>query len=103
MTLREERDTSIQERATTRQEQDTTILQRERYHRHKEVLKVKYGDTGTTSELWAQGTIAGGPPVATSMRAPSMVSLSTYQALLAEVRYYEDALTQHAPDVPRYG
>ncbi|KAH9308400.1 hypothetical protein KI387_036311, partial [Taxus chinensis] len=32
-----------------------------------------------------------------------MVILSTYQALFAEVRYYEDTLTQHAPDVPRYG
>ncbi|KAH9324940.1 hypothetical protein KI387_005118, partial [Taxus chinensis] len=31
------------------------------------------------------------------------MSLSTYQSLLAEVRYYEDALAQHAPDVPRYG
>ncbi|KAH9305238.1 hypothetical protein KI387_009642, partial [Taxus chinensis] len=51
------------------------------------------------------GAASEGPPVAaatTPLRAPSMVSLSTYQALLSEVRYYEDALAQHAPDVPHY-
>ncbi|KAH9301776.1 hypothetical protein KI387_013359, partial [Taxus chinensis] len=56
-------------------------------------------------------TLGGAPPAApaapaaptTPLRAPGTVSLSTYQSLLAEVRYYEDALAQHAPDVPRYG
>ncbi|KAH9306773.1 hypothetical protein KI387_011177, partial [Taxus chinensis] len=56
-------------------------------------------------------TIRGPPPVAAvapvalaaTLRAPGTVSLSTYQSLLAKVRYYEDSLAQHAPDVPRYG
>ncbi|KAH9324916.1 hypothetical protein KI387_005094, partial [Taxus chinensis] len=50
-----------------------------------------------------QGTTIGGAPPAAPLRAPGTVSLSTYQSLLAEVRYYEDVLAQHAPDVPRYG
>ncbi|KAH9315543.1 hypothetical protein KI387_024170, partial [Taxus chinensis] len=82
---------------------------RDRYLRHREALRAKYGETGATSESGTQGTTLGGaPPVApaapaASLRAPGTVSLSTYQSLLAEVRYYEDALAQHAPDVPRYG
>ncbi|KAH9320338.1 hypothetical protein KI387_022107, partial [Taxus chinensis] len=56
-------------------------------------------------------TLGGAPPaapvapvaLAASLRAPGTVSLSTYHSLLAEVRYYEDALAQHAPDVPWYG
>ncbi|KAH9300261.1 hypothetical protein KI387_011844, partial [Taxus chinensis] len=71
-----------------------------------EALRAKYGETGTTSESGTQGTTLGGAPPAApaaSLRAPGTVSLSTYQSLLAEVRYYEDALAQHAPDVPRYG
>ncbi|KAH9307317.1 hypothetical protein KI387_035228 [Taxus chinensis] len=61
------------------------------------------------SESGTQGTTLGGAPPAapvapaTPLRAPGTVSLSTYQSLLAEVRYYENALVQHAPDVPRYG
>ncbi|KAH9299806.1 hypothetical protein KI387_031488, partial [Taxus chinensis] len=52
-----------------------------------------------------QGTTVGGPPPVApevTLRAPGTVSLSTYQSLLTEVRYYEDALAQHAPEVPRY-
>ncbi|KAH9321464.1 hypothetical protein KI387_016103 [Taxus chinensis] len=58
------------------------------------------------SESGTQGmTIGGAPPTALAapLRAPGTVSLSTYQSLLAEVRYYKDALAQHAPDVPLYG
>ncbi|KAH9316758.1 hypothetical protein KI387_043996 [Taxus chinensis] len=63
------------------------------------------------SESGTQGTTLGGAPPpapiapaapAAPLRAPGTMSLSTYQSLLAEVRYYEDALAQHAPDVPRY-
>ncbi|KAH9326697.1 hypothetical protein KI387_006875, partial [Taxus chinensis] len=74
-----------------------------------EALRAKYGETGTMSESGTQGTTLGGAtpaaPVApaASLRAPGTVSLSTYQSLLAEVRYYEDALAQYAPDVPQYG
>ncbi|KAH9306136.1 hypothetical protein KI387_010540 [Taxus chinensis] len=107
--LTEERDALIVERDTARQERDTAIQQRDRYFRHREALRAKYGETGATSESGTQGTALGGaPPAAPAapaapLRAPGMVSLSTYQSLLAEVRYYEDALAQHAPDVPRYG
>ncbi|KAH9313462.1 hypothetical protein KI387_044581 [Taxus chinensis] len=56
------------------------------------------------SESGTQGTTLGAPPAAAApLRALGTVSLSTYQSLLAEVRYYEDALAQHAPHVPRYG
>ncbi|KAH9332113.1 hypothetical protein KI387_043694 [Taxus chinensis] len=61
------------------------------------------------SESGTQGTTIGGaPPTARAapaapLRAPGTVILSTYKSLLAEVRYYEDALAQHALDVPRYG
>ncbi|KAH9325807.1 hypothetical protein KI387_005985 [Taxus chinensis] len=99
-----ERDALILERDTTRQERDTAIQQRDRYHRHREALRAKYGDTGTMSESGTQDTTIGGaPPAAPAapLRAPGTVSLSTYQSLLAEVRYYEDVLAQHAPDVPR--
>ncbi|KAH9301829.1 hypothetical protein KI387_013412, partial [Taxus chinensis] len=91
-------------RDTARQERDTVIQQRDRYHRHREALKAKYSDTGTMSESGTQGTTIGGAPPVTpvaALRAPGTMSLSTYQSLLAEVRYYEDVLAQHAPDVPR--
>ncbi|KAH9311842.1 hypothetical protein KI387_026877, partial [Taxus chinensis] len=90
-------------------ERDTVIQQRDHYYRHREALRAKYGETGTTSESGTQGTTLGGaPPAAPAvlvapLQALGTMSLSTYQALLAEVRYYEDALAQHAPHVPRYG
>ncbi|KAH9327452.1 hypothetical protein KI387_007630, partial [Taxus chinensis] len=85
---------------------------RDRYLRHREALRAKYGETGTILESGTQGTTLGGAPPAVPaapaapvapLQAPGTMSLSTYQSLLAEVRYYEDALAQHAPDVPRYG
>ncbi|KAH9327434.1 hypothetical protein KI387_007612, partial [Taxus chinensis] len=48
--LTEERDALILERDTAFQEQDTAIQQRDLYHQHREDLKSKYGDTGSTSE-----------------------------------------------------
>ncbi|KAH9327818.1 hypothetical protein KI387_043752 [Taxus chinensis] len=104
--LTEERDALILERDTTRQERDTAIQKRDCYHRHREALRAKYGETGTMLLSGTQGTILrGAAPAApaVTLRAPGTVSLSTYQSLLAEVRYYEDALEQHAPHVPRYG
>ncbi|KAH9308724.1 hypothetical protein KI387_036635, partial [Taxus chinensis] len=41
---------------TARQERDTAIQQRDRYFRHREALRAKYGETGAISESGTQGT-----------------------------------------------
>ncbi|KAH9325023.1 hypothetical protein KI387_005201, partial [Taxus chinensis] len=52
--LTEDRDALILERDTARQESDIVIQQRDRYHRHREALRAKYGETGTMSESESQ-------------------------------------------------
>ncbi|KAH9327984.1 hypothetical protein KI387_000092, partial [Taxus chinensis] len=51
-------------RDTARQERDIAIQHRDRYLRHRQALRAKYGETGTMSESGTQGTTLGAPPVA---------------------------------------